>query len=304
MARGRTAMIGIVVLTYQTWEATLECVESIRKTCAPPYRIYAVDNASPNGAYERVREALGGDADVRVIASGRNGGYGFGLNCGARAAVKDGCDAVVLSNNDILYLDGAIEKMYAALLSGPDVALACAQQVTPDGEKFPSAQLRRFSSARVMLWYLPYGLRVREKRGERSLLNASAEVRVEKPLGGCYMMRADILQEIGYYDENIFLYSEEDVIAEKLAKRGVHGVLCPEARVIHHHGLTTGRSMANRYALAAPSILYFGRTYLGWNRWQVAAHRLVFFAHMTAKAIIKPEYRRNYRELLGSVRKG
>lgn len=295
-------MIGVVVLTYQTWEATLECVESIRKTCALPYRIYAVDNASPNGAYDRLQEALGGDGDVRVIASGRNGGYGFGLNCGARAAVADGCDAVVLSNNDILYLDGAIEKLYAALMASPDIALACAQQVTPGGEKFSSAQLHRFSSARVMLWYLPYCLWIREKREERSLLNASAEVRVEKPLGGCYMMRADVLQEIGYYDENIFLYAEEDVIAEKLAKRGVTGVLCPEARVIHHHALTTGRCMANRYALAAPSILYFGRTYMGWNRWQVAAHKLVFFAHMTAKALIKPEYRKNFGKLLRSVK--
>ncbi len=296
-------MIGIVILTYQTWEATLECVESIQKTCKLPYRIYAVDNASPNGAYDRLMEALGGDEDVRVIASGRNGGYGFGLNCGARAAIADGCDAVVLSNNDILYLDDAIEKMYSALLSSPDIALACAQQVTPDGEKFPSAQLHRFSSARVMLWYLPYCVWVREKREERSLLNASAGVRVEKPLGGCYMMRADVLQEIGYYDENIFLYAEEDVIAEKLAKRGVTGVLCPEARVIHHHGLTTGSSMANRHVLSAPSIQYFGRTYLGWNRWQVAAHRLVFFAHMTAKALIKPEYRKSYGNLLRSVRK-
>lgn len=296
-------MIGIVILTYQTWEATLECVESIRKTCALPYRIYAVDNASPNGAHERLMEALGGDGDVRVIASGRNGGYGYGLNCGARAAAADGCDAVVLSNNDILYLDGAIEKMYSALLANPDIALACAQQVTPGGEKFPSAQLHRFSSARVMLWYLPYCVWVREKREERSLLNANTEVRVEKPLGGCYMMRAEVLQEIGYFDENLFLYAEEDVIAEKLAKQGVTGVFCPEARVIHHHGLTTGRSMANRSVLSAPSILYFGRTYLGWNRWQVMAHKLVFFAHMTAKALIKPEYRENYQELLGFVRK-
>lgn len=295
-------MIGIVVLTYQACEATLQCVESIRKTCALPYRIYAVDNASPNGAYERLMEALGGDGDVRVIASGRNGGYGFGLNCGARAAIQDGCDAVVLSNNDILYLDGAIEKMYAALQSGPTIALACAQQVTPGGEKFPSAQLHRFSSARVMLWYLPLGVWRREKREVQSLLNATAEVRVEKPLGGCYMMRASVLQEIGYYDENIFLYAEEDVIAEKMAKRGVIGVLCPEARVIHHHGLTTGRSMARYHELSAPSRLYFGRTYLGWNRWQVAAHKLVFFAHMTAKALIKPEYRKSYGKLLRAVR--
>jgi len=296
-------MIGIVVLTYQTWEATLECVESIRKTCALPYRIYAVDNASPNGAHERLREALGGDGDVRVIASGRNGGYGFGLNCGARAAVKDGCDAVVLSNNDILYLDGAIEKLYAALMSGPDVALACAQQTTPGGEKFSSAQLRRFSSARVMLWYLPLRIWRRERREERMLLSATGDVRVEKPLGGCYMMRAEILQEIGYYDENIFLYAEEDVIAEKLARRGVTGVLCPEARAIHHHALTTGKSMARYHELSAPSRLYFGQAYLGWNRWQVAAHKLVFIAHMTAKAFIKREYRKNYGKLLRSVRK-
>jgi hypothetical protein len=67
-----------------------------------------------------------------------------------------------------------------------------------------------------------------ERREEQKLLTPR-EVRVEKPLGGCYMMRADVLQKSDITTRNLSV-CRGGRDREKLARRGVTGFV-PEARV-------------------------------------------------------------------------
>ena len=133
-------MIGIAIVNYKTWETTLRCVASIERVCTRPFHIYLVDNHSPNDALRALREAYREDGNVTVLDAGKNGGYGFGLNCGIRAAIADGCDAIIASNNDIIYLEGAIETMYDCLTSSPQIGCAGAAQRTESGGEMYSAQ--------------------------------------------------------------------------------------------------------------------------------------------------------------------
>lgn len=292
-------MIAIDIVNYKTWEITLRCVESIREVCTLPYHIYIVDNQSPNDAYEQLKKAFGESADVTVISSGCNGGYGYGLNCGIKAAVEDGCDAVIASNNDIIYLSGAIEEMYSTLKSSREIAIAGAQQMRPEGKKQLSAIKRAYSKWELMLWYVPFRSKInlRRHKEDRSLQEAQERVEVAFPLGGCYMLDAEILQGENFFDNQVFMYAEENIVGEKVSRLNKKIVLCPGAKVIHQHSATTGRSNAQHHLIASSSLHYFCKYYAGMGRIALAIHRGMYYFLMSMKCLLLADYRKRMRTL-------
>ncbi len=287
-------MIAIDIVNYKTWEITLRCVKSIREVCTLPYHIYIVDNQSPNDSYEQLQIACGEADDVTVISSERNGGYGYGLNCGIKAAIADGCDAVIASNNDIVYLPGAIEEMYSALKSSKKIVIAGAQQMRPEGKKQLSAIKRAYSKLEMMLWYVPFRSKsnIRRHREDYILQEAKDRIEVAFPLGGCYMLDAEILQGEDFFDNQVFMYAEEKIIGKKIARLSRKAILCPNAKVIHQHSATTGNSMAQYHLMAASSIYYFCKHYVGMGRIALGIHKFFYYFLMSIKCLLLSDYRK------------
>lgn len=287
-------MIGIVIINYNTWEATIQCIDSIMEVCSVPFHIYVIDNHSPNESLQQLNKKYTNSGSVTVIDSGRNGGYGFGLNCGIKVAILHGCDAVVASNNDIVYRSGAIEEMYRALKSSPEIVIAGAQQISPTGERQLSADKHNYSQWRLLLWHFPFIHRfnTRKKRNDRLLLQAEEVQEVAYPLGGCYMIDASILKNIKLYDENVFMYTEEFIIGIKLRKMLKRAVLCPKAIVVHHHGLTTGRDAAQCTMLSAWSRYYLCYRYTNTGAIGLFAHKSLYYILTTMKCLFLSDYRK------------
>jgi GT2 family glycosyltransferase len=89
--------VGIVVLNWNSWRETMECIESVQKLEYANWLLYIVDNASSDDSERRLR-AWG--PTLRIIQSGGNLGWAGGNNVGIRAARADGCGHVYLLNND------------------------------------------------------------------------------------------------------------------------------------------------------------------------------------------------------------
>lgn len=257
-------MIGIVIVNYCTWEATKECVASIKDNCEMPYRVYIVDNDSPNDSMMQLRAFYANDETVKLFSSGKNGGYGYGLNCGIRAAIADGCDAIIASNNDIIYLEGAIETMYDCLTSSPKIGCAGAAQRTESGGGMYSAQFAPDTALSMALRYIPLRGKLELRRYARRV-RSGGNLPVFCPMGGCYMLRAEAIQAAGFFDESVFMYCEERILGTKLRKAGYTAYLCMSAQVIHECGKTTGYSKTIEKIKTVPSVLWYGHTYLGWN---------------------------------------
>lgn len=96
--------IGIVILNYQTWELSLRCMESIHRICRDLlYRIYLVDNASERPMPDAVKSYVAAGKEIRFLQAKENRGYAAGNNIGIARALADGCDAILISNNDIVF---------------------------------------------------------------------------------------------------------------------------------------------------------------------------------------------------------
>src|SRR3954447_10658507 len=119
----KNKMIAFVILNYNTWEMTLRCVESIFETCKQNYTIYIVDNGSTNDSYYQIEKEYRHNEKVVVIKS-ENLGYARGNNNGIRQAIKDGYDIITVTNNDVIFLEDSINRMYTFLESNENTAVA------------------------------------------------------------------------------------------------------------------------------------------------------------------------------------
>jgi GT2 family glycosyltransferase len=90
--------IAAVILNWCDAKATIHCVDTLRGRSAFAGPVYVIDNASPDGSFEVLKSRL---PHCVVLRNAVNSGYTGGNNHGLRQAFDDGCDAVLILNNDV-----------------------------------------------------------------------------------------------------------------------------------------------------------------------------------------------------------
>jgi N-acetylglucosaminyl-diphospho-decaprenol L-rhamnosyltransferase len=235
-----------VILNYRTPAMTLEAVEAaLREMAEIPGEIIVVDNDSGDGSFETISAtvaAAGWDARVRVVAAGRNGGYGAGNNVGIRAGLSGGHrpDYVYILNSDAFPDAGAIRRLVDDLEAHPDVGFAGSYIHGPDGE--PHATAFRFPT----LWSEFEGA---ARVGPISRLLARHIVALPIPhtrrtvdwlAGASVMMRRTMLDAIGLFDEGFFLYFDETDLCRRGRTAGWPAVYVRDSEVTHIGSVSTG----------------------------------------------------------------
>lgn len=241
-------MNAFIILNYNTWEMTIRCVESIFETCKHDYTIYIVDNGSLNDSYQNLKQQFNNQKNVIVIQS-ENLGYARGNNIGIRQAIKDGHDFITIANNDVIFLEESVDRMCSFLEKNPDVAVAAPYILSPEGELQNLPSLKPISIPDYFLYNTKLSNFASAKRKRQYHLDyyltgdfiKDDPIPIYKFSGCCFMARGDMLEKIGWFDEHTFLYYEEDILSHKMYKAGYKAYYLPEAKIVHHHGLTTGK---------------------------------------------------------------
>jgi len=241
-------MIAFIILNYNTWEMTLRCVDSISATCKQNYTIYIVDNGSINDSYHNLKEQYRNNKNVVVIQN-ENLGYAKGNNVGIRQALKDGYDTITITNNDVIFLDESIDYLYTFLEKNQDVAVVSPYILSPEGELQNLPSLKPVKTSDYLLYNTKLSKLATLKRKmqyhhEYYLTSNSIKdepIPIYKFSGCCFMARSEMLEKIGLFDENTFLYYEEDILCHIMYKSGYKACYLPDSKIVHHHGLTTGK---------------------------------------------------------------
>lgn len=239
----RIYMIGIVILNYNTPNDVIECVKSIRDTTIADYKIYVVDNMSTDDSFVVLSKEFKGDNKVVVMQSDYNGGYSYGNNFGIKEAVSDGCDYILISNPDIVYYDKCIDVMLDTLNS--DERIGVVGPSTPSLDQAESQLLRKVYTPKIYFHTKkPFRIMTKFKKSLRSEYPYPKET--DKPFlffgmvrGCCFMMRTDVFEKIGFFDDNVFLYSEEWILAKKLSDLGLYCAYEPRAKALHKEATST-----------------------------------------------------------------
>lgn len=232
-----------IVLNWRTPDMTLKAAAAARRAMTGiAGEIVIVDNASGDGSFERLQAETAGWDRVRVIQSGHNGGFGAGNNAGMRAGLSDGArpDYTYILNSDAFPAPDAIAALLAHLEATPEAGLAGSHIHGPDGAphvtcfRFPSILGELEGAARIG----PLSRVLRRHAVPLPVLDQTQPV--DWLAGASLMIRQDVLDEIGGFDETFFLYFEETDLCLRAARAGWRTDYVHESRVEHIGSVSTG----------------------------------------------------------------
>lgn len=240
--------VDVVVVSFNTRELLRACLTSVQaeSQSTPAISIFVVDNNSHDGSPQMVADEFPG---VTLIALDRNIGFGPANNRGARAGHAD---YLLFLNSDAELTPGALHRLVQFVETNPDCIAVGPRLEYPDGRFQPSC--RRFPTLFRSVWNTA-GMHRRLPGWFPSLhswLSESEHARardVDMVSGACFLIRRTYFESIGGFDENLFMYEEEMDLMLPARRRGYRVCYVPDARVIHHHGASSGEHHASDTAL-------------------------------------------------------
>lgn len=282
-------MLGIVILNYNTYKKTIECVKSILKTYDKSCQIFIVDNASKNDSYKILEQMFKSNDYIEIIKAESNGGFSRGNNIGIKAAQDKGCKYAIISNNDIIFLEKSIESLFNFIRNQDDAVIVGPKILKPNMKVQHSTVLHE----RTYFEYL--GLRKIFFIKKNIKVLDEEEINIAKKVysisGCCFIIDVNRFKSIGSFDEGTFLYNEENIFSLQIKRSPYSIYFYPISRVVHIHGATAGKvsMFINREFLK--SGLYY------WSKYRKINSLLlvIMWINFTLRWVIKSLYNKDLR---------
>ena len=206
-------VISVVVLNYNGRRYLNGCLASLAAQTFRDFEVIVVDNASTDGSVEHLKANF---PWVRLVLNRENLGFAGGTNSGIRAAQGE---HVLTFNNDAIADDSLLEKLQEPMADAK-VGVCAARMLLSDGRiNSTGICLSRSGAA----W----------DRGMFEPDEGQYEAR-EEVFGACAgaaLYRKKMLDEIGLFDEDFFLYMEDVDLAFRARLAGWRCIYVPEAKV-------------------------------------------------------------------------
>jgi len=257
----------IIVLNYNSEKETEEYVNKIKEYKILD-KIIVVDNKSTTiNAVDTLKKLESEKVDV--IVSEKNGGYSYGNNFGIHYLEKldEKYENIIISNADIDIEENAIIKTLEFLNSNSKVAVAAPRMYYSNNKparrsawKIRTPKLDFVHSTRLLEVLFYSKLRAGEY-SEEEYKNSSLQV--EAIAGSFFAIKYDVLKEINYFDENVFLFYEEDILAHKLKDLGYEVYSLNDIKFIHYESQTIRKSFnyLKKMRILYKSKMYFQKQY-------------------------------------------
>jgi GT2 family glycosyltransferase len=232
--------LSIIIVNFEVYDDVIKCINSIIENIkSVSYEIIVVDNNSSDTSIYRINEDFPG---VIFVGLKTNRGFGHANNEAMKTAKGD---FFLLMNPDIIVQDNSIEEMLTYIKGHSDVSVAGAVQEKPGrGVEyyytfFPSLYSRFcqefgfYMTAPVMKYRF---FKFWDKNIEKG-----DPFRVDWVIGSCMLIRKEVYEKLGGFNEAFFLYEEEVDWQYRMKEAGWQSVIVPSCRIIHNHSSSAGK---------------------------------------------------------------
>ena len=290
--------LSVLVISYNTRDLTLACLEALQRTTDDlAIEIIVFDNASTDGSARALSERYSDAAEVVLIASDENLGFARANNLSARRA--RGCHLLLL-NPDTLVRPGAVGAALAFAREHPEAGVVGGRTFFPDGSLNPAS-----CWGRPTVWSLfchALGLTVLF-RGNRLLDPESLgswqrdSVRRVDIVSGCFLLiERTLWRSLEGFDEDFFMYGEDADLSLRATAAGRPCMITPAAELVHYGGASESvrsdkmvrlfRAKAQLFAKHwSPGTARFGTRMLGlWAFTRMLAFRALGILRSDARA--------------------
>lgn len=289
---GRTRIsISIVIVNWNTREALRECLARIPQAAGGMgYEVIVVDNDSSDGSSEMVGREFAWATCIRLA---RNVGFACGANVGIRCSHGP---YVLLLNPDVRPAPGSIADLVRYLQDHKgEIHVVGGTLVGSDGRShredydvpfptIPSAVLQHTGWSR---------LATRFDIDPLALCDCS----VRQVAGACLLAGRDVLEAVGRFDEDFFIWFEDVDWCYRALKKGLRLAVCPTAVFVHEGG-TSFRTVPywTRRKWFHRNLLRYFRKHNGTGAWLllaalIAAEHFVLLPTDVAGGLFDPRQR-------------
>lgn len=276
--------IGIITITYNSHEVMAGFLNSLFSQTYTDWHLYVYDNSSENSVEALLSEYGYSDA-YDYVALAHNYGFAVANNLAIRHAISDGCDAVLLINNDTVFqpdlIQGLVESPYEQ----------SAKIIAPKILHYPEENL---------IWY--GGGYFDPKQALKNIhigMGCVDDGRFDTPSWHdfapmcCVLIIKDVFEQIGYLDENYFIYYEDVDWMYRARQHGIKVWYAGNLSLYHKVSSLTGgsKSRFTVYHSTKGKIYFIRKFYKGMSRYYWLVR---YFFSLFAGLVIK---RYDYREV-------
>lgn len=233
--------LSIIIVNYNVKEFLQNLVHSLQKAVSKiNHEIIVVDNASDDGSVEFIREKF---PQINLIVNQTNLGFSKANNVALKAARGK---FILLINPDTIVSEDTITKMIEFLSEHTDAGLAGCKILNPDG----SLQLacRRSFPGPWTSFCKVTGLSTLFPKSKLfakynlTYLDENSTYEVDAISGSFMMMKREVYEKVGGFDEQFFMYGEDLDLCYRIQKNGYKVYYYSGTQIIHYKGESTKRS--------------------------------------------------------------
>ncbi len=274
---------GFLIVNYNDFETTNILLNTIQ-LYQNIDQIVVVDNCSSDNSYSELLKVA--NEHIVILQNSANKGYGSGINLGAKYLIDTLGDCnIIVSNADIVIEN---EQVLQILIDskpndfGIIAPLIKEHEGYSKGWKIPTPM----QDTLLNLVYIHKFLRPKLIEYKAKHYTKDSVVDVEVVSGCFFMIDSKALQQVNYFDEEVFLYYEENIISNKLKSIGKKIYINTSIEVFHNHSVSIDKSINHlgKYKELKKSQLYFQKKY---NKANICSIGLLKLSEKLSYVIIK-----------------
>ncbi len=268
---------GIVILNYNDSENTKLMLEEIKKFKIID-AIVVVDNNSSDNSVKQLKKFE--NEKIKIVEAEENKGYAAGNNIGIKYLLENfAVDNIIISNPDIIVLEKTIHTLVEDLETKEiDAVAPCVKEPLgiSRGWKLPTFFSELVSN-------IPFF-----RRFEFSLLSYPKEeyekeiTQVDVVKGCFFIIKKEVFEEIGFFDENTFLYYEEIIMAKKLKEKGYSTWVDNRVTVVHALGECIDKNVRriDKFKMLKESQYYYEKYINQMNIFKLCLLRIFYYIYL------------------------
>ena len=260
--------ITVVIVSYNVKFYLQQCLDSLlRALQGIESEVFVVDNHSKDGSVDYLSKRFPG---VNVIDSPHNLGFARANNLAIR---KSHAEYVLLLNPDTVVGESTIRTAIDFMDAHEDAGSLGVCMLDASGKA--ALESRRGLPSPMVAFYKMVGLCARFPNSHRfghyymSALPWDGPGRIEVVSGAFCLLRKKAIDEVGYLDEDFFMYGEDIDLSYRILKGGYHNYYLPST-ILHYKGESTQKSSFRYVHVFYEAMLIFFRKHYSGMSWLIS----------------------------------
>lgn len=222
--------LSVSIVNYNNGDYLIQCLKSLKQQKQLDMDILVVDNASTDGSLEKAKKDF---PDIHFLTNKENLGFSKAHNLTLRKITSE---FILILNPDTEIQRGDLVDLIEYMEDNPEVGALTGKVILPNGS-LDWASHRGFPTPWASLLYYFFKNDNLYHLSSKPL-NQTHEV--DAISGSFFLTRKSILDKVGIFDEDYFMYAEDIDLCFRIKQAGFKVMYKPTVEVLHHKGVSSG----------------------------------------------------------------